>query len=471
MDNNLQNNFQGFIKNCISYCINMTALYFFFRFIYFFKVYVIYNLYNFNTLNSLNNSLNNNLNSLNNNLNSLNNNLNSLNNFLTISNLKNGCCNLCYNCNIIFTNMEQGLMIYNGFDDDYCYDISYNVTDLTVSDIVTPVEVVKYEDKYLIQFNKMGSGYLFSPDELNTIKNKTFEFLAVISCNLTDETKMINSEIVEKGLEYIDVDSFEACENSDNNDTTYIKEKKEKILEEIELLRSDVNKIGDKLNNHNGLHKEAVEQANNFVIKERLDKLKNNFIIEKTPLGNVVMYYNNERESFEYYTDNSIPYRFLETIGRKYVITFDCKPIYVDMANELKDCEQKLQEKDLKLSKEKEELDKRAKELEKDLELKKDREVVKKNVFTKFKSYNKESGTGRVNTGAPPKNSIPNNTNNVKHSSGPILLKENSNRYTCMGRFANFNILKKIDRKNVDKKFAMSFSDFKKQFNLTKIKV
>ena len=442
-NNNLQNNFQSFIKNCISYCINMTALYFFFRFIYFFKVYVIYNLYNLNNFNNLRNGLN-------------------LSSFLTLSNFKNGCCNLCYNCNIIFTNMEQGLMIYNGFDDDYCYDVSYNVTDL-VDDVA---EVVKYEDQYLIPFNKLGSAHLFSPDELNMIKNKTFEFLAVISCNLTDEKNLINTEIVEKGLEYIDVDSFEACENSDNNDTTYIKEKKGKILEEIELLRSDVNKISERLNNHNGLHKDAAEQANNFVIKERLDKLKNSFIIEKTPLGNVIMYYNNERESFEYYTDNSIPYRFLETVGRKYVVTFDCKMIYVDMANELKDCEQKIKETDLKLAKEKEERDKRAKELEKE-----DVVVAKKNVFTKFKSYNKESGTGRVNTGAPPKNSIPNNTNNVKPSSGPILLKENSNRYTCMGRFANFNILKKVDRKNVDKKYAMSFSDFKKKFELPKIKI
>jgi hypothetical protein len=82
-------------------------------------------------------------------------------------------------------------------------------------------------------------------------------------------------------------------------------------------------------------------------------------------------------------------------------------------------------------------------------------------VFAKFKSYNKEAGTGHVNMAAPPKNSIPNNkvvdTNNKK-----VLLKENANRYSYEGKLSNFNFLKKVDRKVVDKKYAMSFANFKK---------
>ena len=147
------------------------------------------------------------------------------------------------------------------------------------------------------------------------------------------------------------------------------------------------------------------------------------------------------------------------------------------MASELKESERKLKEKE-DLEKEKKERD-----LEKVLRDQENGAVVaKRNVFTKFKSYNKEAGTGRVNTAAPPKNSIPHNSNigsvgnvnnvgnvnsvgNVGNGSGDndkVLLKENSNRYTCIGRVANFSILKKIDRKNVDKKYAMTFADFKK---------
>ena len=86
--------------------------------------------------------------------------------------------------------------------------------------------------------------------------------------------------------------------------------------------------------------------------------------------------------------------------------------------------------------------------------------VPKKSVFAKFKSYNKEAWSGQVNKSAPPKNSIPNNTstNNDKQ----ILLKERANRYNFQGKTANFSLLKKVDKKLVNKKLAMTFSDFKK---------
>ena len=40
--------------------------------------------------------------------------------------------------------------------------------------------------------------------------------------------------------------------------------------------------------------KRIEELSKKFVINERLDKLKNNFVMEKTPLGNVLMLYNNK---------------------------------------------------------------------------------------------------------------------------------------------------------------------------------
>ena len=63
----------------------------------------------------------------------------------------------------------------------------------------------------------------------------------------------------------------------------------------------------------------------------------------------------------------------------------------------------------------------------------------------------------------PPKNSIPNNKSiNVNKENQKILLKERANRYTYEGKFANFNFLKKIDRKIFNKKLGLSFADFKK---------
>ena len=195
--------------------------------------------------------------------------------------------------------------------------------------------------------------------------------------------------------------------------------------------------------------------------------MKHNFIIEKTPLGNVIMIYNNIRGTFDYYSDSNIPYRFLETVGRKYVISFNCRQIFIDMEEELKLYELKLKEKEDKEKEEKEEKEDEEKarangDIKNDVknDVKNDK---KKNVFAKFKSYNREAGSGKVNTGAPPKNSIPNTkiTDDTKKND-KMILKENSNRYTCEGRFSNFNILQKVDRKKVDKKYSTTFADFKK---------
>jgi len=53
------------------------------------------------------------------------------------------------------------------------------------------------------------------------------------------------------------------------------------------------------------------------------------------------------------------------------------------------------------------------------------------------------------------------NVNNEK-----MLLKEKSNRYSYQGKFLNFNILQKVDKKVVDKKYALTFADFKKMKNI-----
>ena len=73
---------------------------------------------------------------------------------------------------------------------------------------------------------------------------------------------------------------------------------------------------------------EIRKETNEYISNKIFDNLINSYIFEKTPLGNVAMCFNNKKGSFEYYSDNTIPYRFLETVARKYVITFHCKKLY-----------------------------------------------------------------------------------------------------------------------------------------------
>ena len=204
------------------------------------------------------------------------------------------------------------------------------------------------------------------------------------------------------------------------------------------------------------IQKEAREYMHNLY----LNKLKNSYIMEHTPLGNVAMCYNNEKGSFDYYSDKIIPYRYLETVARKYVIFFHCKKLYIDMNDELKQYE-------IKLQKEQEERQSNAKN---NLVQPNDENNQKKDLFVKLKNYNKDTSRiptripSRLNTKKPEllQNSIkPNMVSSDKQKSENILLKENANRYTHTGKFLNFMILKKINKTHVDKNYSMSYKDYK----------
>jgi hypothetical protein len=364
--------------------------------------------------------------------------------------------------------MSKKLLIYNGISDSDSESSSEPSSDSESSSSSSENPEIKYEDKYLDDVKKMSSEYVFSWAETKIISDKFNEFFNIHKINLVNEKHNLNLQILEKSVKYISIDDEEEKdlkeddvlnEYYDNKKNEIRKEERKKVIElEISDLHSKLKEVED-MSDDFLIIANAKLDARNFVIKERLDGLKNNFILEKTPLGNVIMYYNNSRESFEYYSDNTIPYRFLETVGRKYVKTFNCKQIYFDMEFELRKQKEAQELKELKELKELEEL-KELKLLEDSLKGNVELEK-KKNVFAKFKSYNTESGTGKVNRGvAPPKNSIPNNT--MKKKDEKYILKDNANRYTCEGKLANFSFLKKPDRKIVDKKYAMSFADFKK---------
>ena len=172
-------------------------------------------------------------------------------------------------------------------------------------------------------------------------------------------------------------------------------------------------------------------KSREYIIQKKLDKCMNAYVLEYTPLGNVCMRYNNDKKSFEYFSNNSIPYRYLESVARKYVTTYWCKPIFVNIEEEIKKAEEKNKEE---------------KEKEKDKE--KDKKDNPRKIFAQLKSY-KERNIKNKKT----------QMNEVKEKQ---LVKENANRYTWEGRLTNFCPLKKIDKKILDKKLAMTYAEFKK---------
>jgi hypothetical protein len=69
--------------------------------------------------------------------------------------------------------------------------------------------------------------------------------------------------------------------------------------------------------------------------------LKNIFIEETTPSGLIFMNYDNDDHGFNYYTNTSISYKFLDTVARKYMVENDCKSLNINLSLEFEKLAQK----------------------------------------------------------------------------------------------------------------------------------
>ena len=349
--------------------------------------------------------------------------------------------------------------------------------------------IIKYEDKYLKEIRLLNKEFVFKAEEEEERNEVFLSTFSELNKKLLEEIRQVKSKIDKNKLlianyelkkedycvfneecesgrdredekdESGDDESINGDDESINGDT---KEKEmQALIYDNECLEKEYNKLIKVYEDQKGLKEEATIISRKYIINKQLEKLKNCYVMEKTPLGNVLMIYNIQKNSFSYYSDNTIPYRYLETVARKYVKTFNCRPIFVDMEEELKIAEEKW---------EKERIEKEQKEKEKEIREKETNEdnlnkiltEKKKNVFAKFKSYNKDTSATTKSMAAPPKNSIPNTQLTKEQENEKILLKEKANCYTYEGKFANFSFLKKVDRKVVDKKYGLTFADFKK---------
>ena len=177
-------------------------------------------------------------------------------------------------------------------------------------------KISKYEDKYLEDIKKLDKDWEFTEDENNELTKLIDEFCNDYIKTKENIIKEITAEIINLENE-IDDDSgsftyIEDCNDDSHKDT--IEDRNKRKRTDIEELQEEVTKIKFEIESEEGLsqiNKNSVEQARQYIINKRLDKLKNCYIIEKTPNGNVIMIYDKERETFKYYSDINIPYKYL----------------------------------------------------------------------------------------------------------------------------------------------------------------
>ena len=173
-----------------------------------------------------------------------------------------------------------------------------------------------------------------------------------------------------------------------------------------------------------------LRKDQDMIDSDRWKYLRNNILMENTPLGNVFMYYDSVKDTFCYYSDRIIPYKYIDTVCRKYVIKFNCVSLYFDIkygdnntgvtnttdntsTNINEECKETLSGSGSSVS------------------------GVKNSIFVKLKSYNKADKS---------------TSNTVKSPE----LNTSINRYTYEGKLMNFNMLQKPEKKK------FSYLDFKK---------
>lgn len=71
------------------------------------------------------------------------------------------------------------------------------------------------------------------------------------------------------------------------------------------------------------------------ISKNFLNILQYKFLITNTPYGIIIMNYDFNNNSFDYYSKNSntIPFEYLDTVARSYVVNYNCKNIYIESKN------------------------------------------------------------------------------------------------------------------------------------------
>jgi hypothetical protein len=166
--------------------------------------------------------------------------------------------------------------------------------------------------------------------------------------------------------------------------------------------------------------------------------LQNSVLYEMTPKGRVILYYDFEKESFVYYCDTKdIPYLYLETVARKYAVTYDCKKIVVDIKKEMENAKQQKTVTNINTNTNTNIPYTQLSTIQENANNTND-------MFASFKSYNRK-GTGGSKT-----------------VNKKFVLRQNANRYSYNGKTSQFPILKTDDYKIEKPMEKMDYETFKK---------
>lgn len=165
---------------------------------------------------------------------------------------------------------------------------------------------------------------------------------------------------------------------------------------------------------------EALEEKDHT--EDFLSSLKDKWIIEDTPFGEIIMTYRADQESFWYYGERrNIPYRVLDTVARKFAIDNNCKSICINYKEEFEKGKSAIEEAETNK--------------EKSAQYTTIPNKISKKPLAVFKSYNMKK------------------TNNIKKK---YIITENANRFTYKGHTSDWQ----DPKENPPVNNKITYSDF-----------
>lgn len=211
-----------------------------------------------------------------------------------------------YNCHAqkifgAFSTIVFGFFINN-------YYFSFNKTTNKIENVVE--KIIPYEEKYNKQFDDLKSY-----DECDIPSETLNQKIA----SLKDKYKR---DLYSFQSDYSEIQNFYDDESDD--DDIYDDE-------EAMLLKDKIIKLKLLLKNEDQIKTNALNQCLTDIKSSLMNSLQNNFILENTPIGNVVMVYHCNKEGFSYFSDKSISNKYLESVCKKYCIQFKCKMLFNDV--------------------------------------------------------------------------------------------------------------------------------------------
>ena len=177
---------------------------------------------------------------------------------------------------------------------------------------IIPEIIIPYENKFKKEFDELAENDFISSISSQSIQLKCNELVS----NYKQELYALQHEYSELQALY---------DNSETDDDEYLDFNND---EPVKAILKKIYKINKLLENNDDI----INEATNIIVQINKNKLmknlENNFIIEYTPVGNVIMVYNFNTAGFIYFSDKSISNKYLEAVCRKYCIQFKCKSLF-----------------------------------------------------------------------------------------------------------------------------------------------